>query len=360
MKFLRVFFFYFQLRLEERNRTEADQVVVFPVVVRRKREPAVVARSCGDGDGAMLPSANPFLNPFIYGLESNQVESLAYLSPPAIGYAGVRNEHIELPPAVDSFEGNIPHIEQNSQQIFSPISHIEQNSEQILFPGEIPPAAESVEENIPCVERNAQQILSPGYVDGTIDPVESRQSLSTLNVSTNPFLRGPMEFNFCGSTPVIPKNPEPMTNESIQESEFTVIERSNEFVYVDTPRRFLQGRTLQRTPPGRHSYRDRREPDRLSYQGGINAIIKVNKFCLSLINKEWNEWMIHNGVEWMYLIIEMNEWIWVILNYKRCSNWRLFFEVMNNIIILWLAIFFQFFFWLNCFLNVVFFSEMLI
>ena len=99
---------------------------------------------------------------------SNQVESLAYFSPPAIGYVGVRNEHIELPPAVVSLEGNNPHTKRNSQQI--------------IFPGEMPPAAESVEENIPCVERNPQQILSPGYVGGTIEPVEPRQSLSSLNI----------------------------------------------------------------------------------------------------------------------------------------------------------------------------------
>ena len=272
--------------MEERNRTEADQVVVFPVVVRRKREPAVMARSCGNGDGAMLPPSNPFLNPFIYGLENNQVESLTYFSPPAIGYCGVGNGHVELPPG--SVEGNISHVERNSQQIF--------------FPGEMPPAAESVEESIPYVERNPEQILSPGYVGGNIEPVEPRQNLSSLNISSNPFLRGPMDINFCGSTPAIPENPEPMANESIQETESTVIDRSNEFVYVDTPRRFLQGRTLYRTPPRRHSLRDRREPDRLSYKGGINAKIKASKFlCLSLMNDEWNEWMIFNGVEWIGL-----------------------------------------------------------
>jgi len=298
--------------LEERNRkTEADQVVVYPVVVRRKREPAVVAGSCGNGS-----SNNPFVNPFIYGLESNQVESLSYFNPPAIGYCGVRNEHVELPAAVGFAEGNISHIERNSQQI--------------LCPGEMPSVAESLEESIPYVERNPEQILSPGYVGGNIEPVEPRQNLSSLNISSNPFLRGPMDFNFCGSTPAIPENPEPMANESIQETESTVIDRSNEFIHVDTPRRFLQGRTLYRTPPRRHPLRDKREPDRLSYKGGINAIIKANTFfCLCLMNDGWNEWLIFNGFEWMYII--MIEWIWVTLNYIRYKlTRRLFFEVMNN------------------------------
>ena len=291
---------------------------MFPVVVRRKREPAVMARSCGNGDGAMLPPSNPFLNPFIYGLENNQVESLSYFSPPAIGYCGVGNGHVELPPG--SVEGNISHVERNSQQIVFPgemppaaesieegIPYGDRNSEQILSPGCVGGNIEPVEprqnlSNIPYVERNPEQILSPGYVGGNIEPVEPRQNLSSLNISSNPFLRGPMDINFCGSTPAIPENPEPMANESIQETESTVIDRSNEFVYVDTPRRFLQGRTLYRTPPRRHSLRDRREPDRLSYKGGINAKIKASKFlCLSLMNDEWNEWMIFNGVEWIGL-----------------------------------------------------------
>ena len=155
--------------MEKRKRKTRDE---YPVVVHRKREPVMVSSLSGDDE--IGTSSNPFLNPFLYQLERSQVGTLEYATPPATGYIGVRNNHVEMPPA--SLKGSIAHVEQNSpqfpQQPLQQLPH--QPFQQILFPA--------------YGGGNIKHVVSPGCVVGNDDLVKPIQNLSSLNVTSNPFL----------------------------------------------------------------------------------------------------------------------------------------------------------------------------
>ena len=242
------------------------------------------SRFCDDN----VTSGNPFSNPFLYEAERSQVGNLEHTSFPAILYHRERND-VETSPQQNprqlidqpcpqmqyprqSMEQNVqeyprPLIEQPCQQMFSstvgyigensvPVEQIQQLSPQILYPK---PG-----------EENSERVVPSGCVGEGGDFIGQIQD-SSVNV-TNPFLRhGDILSTEMSSTPAVKERPEPMANDLGLDLESTM-NQSTGFEYTKT------GGTLYRTPPRRHSNREVREPDRLFYKGGINAIIKANKF----------------------------------------------------------------------------------
>ena len=334
------------------------------------------SRFCDDN----VTSGNPFSNPFLYEAERSPVGNLEHTSYPAILYHGERND-VETSPQQNPQQL----IEQLCPQMQYPRQSMEQNVQEYPRPLiEQPCQQMSMEQNVqeyprPLIEQPCQQMFSStvGHIGENSVPVEPIHQLSSqiypisgkenservvlsgcvggveqiqdssVNV-TNPFLRhGDILSTEMSSTPAVKERPEPMVNISTEISSTPAVKERPEPIFNDlgldlestmnqsTGFEYSKtGGALYRTPPPRrHSNRLVREPDRLCYKGGINAIIKANKiFFLSLMNDEWNEWMIYNGVEWLYIII--NEWVLVTLNYvKNKINWRLFIEVRNNTII---------------------------